>query len=517
MRQIVIFDTTLRDGEQSPGASLNAEEKLEIGQQLARLGVDVIEAGFPMSSQGDFEAVRLVAQQVRGPAMAGLARARPEDIDRAWEAVRDAKRPRIHTFIATSGIHLKHKLKISRKRCLEMAVEAVKHARRYTDDVEFSAEDAVRSDRDFLCQVVEAVIDAGATTVNIPDTVGYGLPADFGALIAEIRNRVPDIDRAVISVHCHNDLGLGVANSLAAVLNGAGQVECTINGLGERAGNAALEEVVMALKTRQDQFQVTTGIDTRQIYRTSRLVSELTGIAVQPNKAIVGSNAFAHEAGIHQHGVIEAKRTYEIMDATSIGLADSRLVLGKHSGRHAFERRLKELGYELSSDQLERAFAHFKEIADIRKEISDRELESIASDELHAVPEVYGLDYLHVVSGNHTVPSATIRLTKDGKPYQASEFGVGSVDAVYRTIDAIVKVEHSLVDYTVKAVTGGTDALGDVAVRISDRDGRIYAGRGTSTDIIEASAKAYVQAINKLVYHRSTRRRGTTARKSRAK
>ncbi|KPJ64020.1 2-isopropylmalate synthase [candidate division KD3-62 bacterium DG_56] len=517
MRRIVIFDTTLRDGEQSPGASLNAEEKLEIGHQLARLGVDVIEAGFPMSSQGDFEAVCLVAQQVRGPAMAGLARAKPEDIDRAWEAVKDAKRARIHTFIATSDIHLKHKLKISRRRCLEMAVEAVKRARRYTDDVEFSAEDAVRSDRDFLCQVVEAVIEAGATTVNIPDTVGYGLPADFGALIAAIRDRVSNIDRAVISVHCHNDLGLGVANSLAAVLNGAGQVECTVNGLGERAGNAALEEVVMALKTRQDQFQVTTGIDTRQIYRTSRLVSELTGIPVQPNKAIVGTNAFAHEAGIHQHGVIEAKRTYEIMDATSIGLTDSQLVLGKHSGRHAFERRLKELGYELSADQLERAFARFKEIADIRKEVSDRELESIASDELHGVPEVYGLDYLHVVSGNHTVPSATIRLTKDGKPFQASEFGVGSVDAVYRTIDAIVKVDHSLVDYTVKAVTGGTDALGDVAVRISDRDGRIYAGRGTSPDVIEASAKAYVQAINKLVYHRSTRRRSAAKRKSRAK
>jgi 2-isopropylmalate synthase len=513
MRRIIIFDTTLRDGEQSPGASLNADEKLEIGRQLARLGVDVIEAGFPISSQGDFEAVRLLAEEVKGPAMAGLARARVEDIDRAWEAVKPAERSRIHTFLATSDIHLKYKLKISRARCLEMAVEAVKHARTFTDDVEFSAEDAVRTDPDFLCRVVEAVIDVGATTVNIPDTVGYALPDQFGALIADIRNRVPNADRAVISVHCHNDLGLGVANSLAAVSNGAGQVECTINGLGERAGNAALEEVVMALKTRHDDFQVTTGIDTRHIHRTSRLVSELTGIPVQPNKAIVGSNAFAHEAGIHQHGVIESKRTYEIMDATSIGLADSQLVLGKHSGKHAFDQRLNELGYDLTPDQLERAFVRFKEIADIRKEVSDRELESIASDELHGAPEIYGLDYLHVVSGNQTVPSATIRLTKDGKPYQASEFGVGSVDAVYRTIDAIIKVDHSLVDYTVKAVTGGTDALGEVAVRISDREGRIFSGRGVSADIIEASAKAYVQAINRLVYHRSSRRRKSTARK----
>jgi 2-isopropylmalate synthase len=361
------------------------------------------------------------------------------------------------------------------------------------------------------------VIEAGATTVNIPDTVGYGLPSEFGALIAEICNHVPNVDRAVISVHCHNDLGLGVANSLAAIINGAGQVECCVNGLGERAGNAALEEVVMALTTRAQEFEVTTGINTKQIYRTSRLVSELTGIPVQPNKAIVGSNAFAHEAGIHQHGVIESKRTYEIMDARSIGLTDSQLVLGKHSGKHAFERRLNELGYELTSDQLERAFVRFKEVADIRKEVSDRELESIASDELHGVPEVYGLDYLHVVSGNQTVPSATIRLTKDGKPYQSSEFGVGSVDAVYRTIDAIVKVEHSLVDYTVKAITGGTDALGDVAVRISDREGRIFSGRGVSTDIIEASAKAYVQAINKLVYHRSARRRRAARAKAKSR
>jgi 2-isopropylmalate synthase len=504
-KRIKIFDTTLRDGEQSPGASMNIEEKLEAAKQLARLNVDVIEAGFPISSPGDFESVKLVAQKVNGPAIAGLARATEADIDRAWEAVQYSKKPRIHTFIATSDIHLERKLKKTREQVLDASIAAVKRAKSYCDDVEFSAEDATRSDIDYLCQIVEAVIDAGATTVNIPDTVGYAIPEEFQKLIETLFKRVPNIKKTTISVHCHNDLGLAVANSLAAVRAGAGQVECTINGIGERAGNAALEEIVMAIGTRMDFFGKTTTINTQEIVRASRLISDLTGLVVQANKAVVGSNAFAHEAGIHQHGVLQDKRTYEIMDAEAIGLKDSRLVLGKHSGRHAFDQRLRDLGFQLSKEELDRAFQRFKEVADKKKEIFDEDLEAIVSDEVHTIPERYHLECMNVFTSLDGMPTATLKITTDdGRELAESEIGVGSVDAVYKTIDSLVDLPHKLIDYTVKSVTGGTDAFADVTVKLGD-DGNIYTGRATSLDIVEASAKAYLQAINKLVYYRSKR------------
>jgi len=504
-RRIRIFDTTLRDGEQSPGASMNIEEKLEVAKQLARLKVDVIEAGFPISSPGDFEAVKAVAQTVKGPAIAALCRANKTDIDRAWEAIQFAKKPVIHTFIATSDIHLEKKLKKTREQVLDIAVAAVRHAKSYCEDVEFSAEDAARSDLDYLCQVVEAVIDAGATVVNLPDTVGYAIPTEYAKLISTVIERVPNSKKAVFSVHCHNDLGLAVANSLAAVTAGAGQVECTINGIGERAGNAALEEIVMAIKTRSDLFNVYTGVNTQEIYRTSRLVSDVTGLAVQANKAIVGSNAFAHEAGIHQHGVLQEKRTYEIIDAQEVGLAESKLVLGKHSGRHAFEERLKQLGYHLSKEDLERAFARFKETADKKKEIFDEDLEAIVADETHVIPAKYELSYMNVMTTLDGYPTATIRLkTAEGDLIDAG-IGVGSVDAVYKTIDKMVKAEYDLVDFTIKSVTGGTDALGEVTVKLQAKNGEIYTGRGASLDIVEASAKAYINAINKLVHYEALR------------
>lgn len=505
-RRITIFDTTLRDGEQSPGASMNIEEKLEVAKQLARLKVDVIEAGFPVSSPGDFEAVKLIAQTVKGPTIAGLCRATNLDIDRAWEALQYAEKPRIHTFIATSDIHLKYKLKKSREEVLDLAVAAVKRAKSYCDDVEFSAEDASRTDIDYLCQVVEAVIEAGATTVNIPDTVGYAIPQEFGEIIRTLVNRVPNVNKAVLSVHCHNDLGLASANSLAAIAAGASQVECTINGIGERAGNAALEEIVMALNTRKDVFgDVYTDVNAKEIYRTSRLVSDVTGLGVQANKAIVGSNAFAHEAGIHQHGVLQERSTYEIMDAQSIGLSESKLVLGKHSGRHAFEKRLSELGYELTREELEKAFARFKEVADKKKEIFDEDLEAIIADEVHMIPETYQLQYMTVMTSLEGIPTATVKITTANGELVECGMGVGSVDAVYKTIDKLVDVPHRLIDYIVKSVTGGTDALGEVTVKIGD-DRNVYTGRGASLDIVEASAKAYIQAINKLVYYHSKRK-----------
>jgi 2-isopropylmalate synthase len=507
-RRIRIFDTTLRDGEQSPGASMNIEEKIEVARQLARLKVDVIEAGFPISSPGDFEAVKAVAQTVKGPGVAGLCRASKGDIDRAWEALQYAKKPVIHTFIATSDIHLEKKLKKSREEVLEIARLAVKHAKGYCEDVEFSAEDAARSDMDYLCQVVEAVIDAGATVVNLPDTVGYAIPSEYGNMIATVIKRVPNSKKAVFSVHCHNDLGLAVANSLAAVMAGAGQIECTINGIGERAGNAALEEVVMAINTRADLFDMKTGVVTREIYRASRLVSDVTGLAVQANKAIVGSNAFAHEAGIHQHGVLQEKRTYEIMDAEAVGLAESKLVLGKHSGRHAFEDRLKQLGFHLSREDLERAFARFKETADKKKEIFDEDLEAIVADETHAIPAKYELCYMNVMTTLEGYPTATICLkTSDGDICDAG-IGVGSVDAVYKTIDKMVKAKYRLADFTVKSVTGGTDALGEVTVKLEAKNGEIYTGRGASLDIVEASAKAYINAVNKLTHYEALRGNG---------
>jgi 2-isopropylmalate synthase len=499
--RVIVFDTTLRDGEQSPGASMNIEEKVTLAKQLARLGVDVIEAGFPISSVGDFEAVRRVSVEVKGPIIAGLCRANRADIDRAWEALREAERPRIHTFIATSDIHLEHKLHKTREEVLQMSVDAVRHAKSLCDDVEFSAEDATRSDVEYLCRIVEAVIEAGATTVNIPDTVGYAIPSEFGHLIKTIFERVPNIEKATVSVHCHNDLGLAVANTLVAIASGARQVECTINGLGERAGNAALEEVVMALNTRSDRLPYHTNIQTPEILRTSRMASDITGIPVQPNKAVVGSNAFAHEAGIHQHGVLQERSTYEIMDPAAVGFGQSRLVLGKHSGRHAFEKRLAELGYTLRDDDLERAFRRFKDLADRKKDVFDEDLEAIVADEIRTVPEEYHLEYMTVTVGLGGMPCAAIRLRRGDELLQDVGTGVGGVDAVFRTIDKMVGIQHSLQDYSVKSITGGTDALGEVTVRLAD-NGRIYTGRGASLDIIEASARAYVQAINKLVFYR---------------
>lgn len=507
-RRIRIFDTTLRDGEQSPGASMNIEEKLEVAKQLARLKVDVIEAGFPISSPGDFEAVKAVAETVKGPAVAGLCRSSKMDIDRAWEALQYAKKPVIHTFLATSDIHLEKKLKKSRDEVIEIARMAVKHAKGYCEEVEFSAEDAARSDIDYLCRVVEAVIDAGATVVNLPDTVGYAIPTEYGKMIAEVMARVPNIRNAVISVHCHNDLGLAVANSLAAVQAGAGQVECTINGIGERAGNAALEEIVMAIHTRGDLFNAKTGINTTEIYRSSRLVTDVTGLNVQVNKAVVGANAFAHEAGIHQHGVLADKRTYEIMDAEAVGLTESKLVLGKHSGRHAFEDKLKSLGYSLQKAELEKAFERFKVLADKKKEIFDEDLEAIVADEVYVIPSKYRLEYMNVMTSLCGIPTATIKLkTEDGEIIDAG-IGVGSVDAVYKTIDKMVDVEYTLLDYIVKSVTGGTDALGEVTVKLAGKNDEIYTGRGAGLDIVEASAKAYLNAVNKLVYYEEKRGNG---------
>jgi len=490
----------LRDGEQPPGVSLSPDEKLQIAKQLANLGVDVIEAGFPIASEGDFEAVRLIAKEVRGgPIICALARAVDEDIDRAWQALEQAERPRIHTFIATSDIHLKHKLEMSREEALERAVRAVERAKRYCDDVEFSAEDASRSDPDYLCQVFAEVIKAGATVLNIPDTVGYALPEEFYNLVRTVIERVPGIERVVVSVHCHNDLGLAVANSLAAIRAGARQVECTINGIGERAGNAALEEVVMALHARRDQFGLETGINTREIYRTSKLVESLTGMHVQPNKAIVGKNAFAHSSGIHQHGVLKERLTYEIIDPEEVGRGESEILLDKHSGRHAVKRRLEELGYKLTDEQLGRVFARFKHLADKKKFVLDRDLEAIVADEIRTAPETYSLEYAHVVSGYNAIPFACVRLRKEGKLLEpATGTGNGPVDALYKTIAKVVDIPHRLTDFSIRALTGGSEAMGEVMVEI-ESGGEVFRGIGISTDIIEASAKAYLQAINKLV------------------
>ncbi len=510
-RRITIFDTTLRDGEQCPGASLTPPEKLEIAKQLARLGVDVIEGGFPIASPGDAQAVKMIAQTIKGPTIAALARSLPADIDAAAAALAPAKKKRIHVFLATSPIHRKYKLHKAQAEILRQAVAAVKYAKRYSRDVEFSPEDASRTEPEFLHQVLEAVIRAGATTVNIPDTVGFAIPDEFGKLIKGITERVPNIERAVISVHCHNDLGLSVPNSLAAIKNGAGQVECTVNGIGERAGNASLEEIVMSLKIRKDFYRATTGIDTTQITKASRLVSSLTGIVVQPNKAIVGQNAFRHESGIHQDGMLKHRATYEIMRPQDVGLGESQLVLGKLSGRHAFAKRLASIGYRLSAQELSRAFARFKDLADKKKEVFDDDLIALIEDELPAGQEIYKLVYVHTSSGSDTVPTATIRLTKDGKTLQDAACGDGPVDACYKTIDRMAGVHPELIDYTIRSVTKGQDALGEVAVKLRAR-GVEVAGRGTSTDIIEASAKAYVSAINKLVS--SSGRRGYLGRRA---
>lgn len=497
--RIKIFDTTLRDGEQTPGVNLNIQEKLEIAQQLARLKVDIIEAGFPIASPGDFEAVKTVAQKVKGVIVCGLARALEKDIDRAWEAVQYSDSPRIHTFIATSDIHMKYKLKMSPDEVVERAVAMVRHAKKYCSDVEFSAEDAGRSDPVFLYRVFREVINAGANVINVPDTVGYTMPLEFGRLIKNIRENVQGIEKVDISVHCHNDLGLAVANSLAAVENGAAQIECTINGLGERAGNAALEEVIMALATRKDYFDTGFSINTTQISKASKLVSSLTGVKCQPNKAVVGANAFAHESGIHQHGVLSEKSTYEIMTPESIGLKQNKMVLGKLSGRHAFEERLKDLGYSLNTEEVAEAFEKFKSLADKKKDILDSDIEALIQDKTFEVPQVYDIDSYQINSGNKLISTSVIKIRKGEQVITEAATGDGPVDAAYNAIERIIGVELKLEDYSIQAVTEGKDALGEVSVRISHAD-KISLGRGISTDIIEASIKAYINAINKMIH-----------------
>jgi 2-isopropylmalate synthase len=520
MDKVIIFDTTLRDGEQSPGATLNADEKLEIARQLARLGVDIIEAGFPASSPGDLEGVRDIARQIKGPTICGLARCVKSDIDAAWKAIKDAEKPRIHVFIATSDIHMKHKLRMTREQVLEKTRDMVAYAKSFCDDIEFSPEDAGRSDPEFLYQVLEVAIESGATTLNIPDTVGYTMPPEFGALIAGIRDNTPGIEKAIISVHCHNDLGMAVANSMAAVQEGARQVECTINGLGERAGNAALEELVMALYTRRQYFELTTGINTKELYPTSRMVSTYTGLAVQANKAIVGANAFAHEAGIHQDGMLKNRQTYEIMDAQMVGVSQSTLVLGKHSGRHAFADKLAKIGYHLDQDQLNRTFERFKILADKKKVISERDLEAIVSDEVFQPVEVYSLEQLQTTCGDRAIPTATVSLRgPDGQLITDAAHGTGPVDAVCKAIDRIIRVPNELIEFSINAVTEGIDAQGEVTIRIeaeangdehlplNPQTGRrtyIFSGHGASTDIIVASGRAYMSALNKLLAVRAS-------------
>jgi 2-isopropylmalate synthase len=494
---IRIFDTTLRDGEQSPGASMNIEEKILVAKQLARLNVDIIEAGFAFSSPGDFEAIHRIAQEVEGPVICSLARAKPEDIDRAWEALKGAPKCRIHTFLSSSDIHLKHQFRMTREEALKRAVEMVRHARGYVEDVEYSPMDATRSDLSYLCEVVEAVVEAGAGTVNIPDTVGYTTPQEFGHIIRTLRERVRGMEKAVISVHCHNDLGLAVANSMAAIYAGAGQVECTINGIGERAGNASLEEIAMGLRTRTDFYQADTNLHTEEISKTSRLVSNITGMVVQPNKAIVGANAFAHTSGIHQDGLLKDKSTYEIMRPESIGLTQSRLVMGKLSGRHAFREELANLGYTLSDQELQEAFERFKRLADQKKELFEEDLETIVNKAITKVPERYSLKGLHVESGLEQRPSATVELMMDGRVSKMTGTGDGPVDAVYRTIAALTETKSLLRAYIVKAITGGTDAQGEVSVRVEE-NGDTVTGHGSDTDIIIASAQAYLNALNKL-------------------
>jgi 2-isopropylmalate synthase len=495
-RKIHIFDTTLRDGEQVPGAKLNKRQKLEIAEQLARLGVDVIEAGFPCSSPEDFQAVKAVAEQVKGPIIAGLARAVAQDIDIAWEAVRYAERPRIHVFLGSSDIHLQKKLRTDRESALEQAVWAVTYAKKYCNDVEYSTEDASRTDFDYLCRVVEAVIKAGATVVNIPDTVGYAIPEEFGEMIRRLRERGPALDNVILSVHCHNDLGLAVANTLAAVKNGADQVECTINGIGERAGNAALEEIVMAIKIRPEHYNAYTEIKTQEIYRTSRMVSRIMNIPVQPNKAIVGSNAFAHSSGIHQDGILKDRRTYEIIRPEDVGIKDHKLVLTARSGRAALRHQLGLLGYVLPEEQFERVYQRFLNVADRKKEVSSEDLISIVEIELTKVPEIYSFHSIQIMSGNTITPIASVTLIKGEEYISEAATGNGPVDAVFKCIEKIVKKSARLRDYDLKAVTTGTDALGEAMVRV-EIEGTIYSGLGTSPDVIEASARAYLNAFNR--------------------
>ena len=498
--KLIIFDTTMRDGEQSPGASMTKEEKLRIARQLERMRVDIMEAGFPAASDGDFEAVQAVAKIVKDSTVCGLARANERDVRRCGDAVGVAARPRIHTFIATSPIHMEKKLRMEPSQVIDQAVKAVKWAREYTDNIEFSPEDAGRSDIDFLCRILEQVIKAGATTINVPDTVGYTLPDQFGRLIRTLRERIPNSDKAVWSVHCHNDLGLAVANSLSAVLNGARQVECTINGLGERAGNASLEEIVMAVRTRQDVFPCETGIDATQIVPASKLVSSITGYPVQPNKAIVGANAFAHESGIHQDGVLKHRETYEIMSAESVGWSTNRLTLGKLSGRNAFKTRLHEIGIELGSEEaLNAAFKRFKDLADKKREIFDEDLQALITEEEieHVENEHFKLVSLTAHSETGELPFAKIVISEDGKERQCESQGSGPVDASFKAIEAVAKSGADLLLYSVNNITSGTDSQGEVTVRLA-KGGRIVNGQGADTDIVVASAKAYINALNKL-------------------
>jgi len=497
---VQIFDTTLRDGEQSPGASMTVEQKIVIARQLEKLGVDVIEAGFAASSEGDFESVRRVSRELSRPRVVSLARAQEGDISRALKAVEEAKNPGIHTFIATSDIHLKHKLRLTREQVLEAAVKAVTFAKKFTDYVEFSAEDASRSDPEFLIQVFREVIRAGAKVINVPDTTGYAIPSEFGTLIANLIERTAGGDRVIWSAHCHNDLGLAVANSLTAVHNGARQIECTINGIGERAGNTSLEEVVMALRTRKNYLDLDTHIISEQLYLTSRLVSQVTGIAIPINKPIVGDNAFAHEAGIHQDGVLKYKQTYEIMTPESIGIPGNRLVMGKHSGRHAFDERLKQLGFNLSKDDMNRAFLRFKELADKKKNVYDEDIEAIVAEEILRVPgrpDKFELLYLNVNSSSDGVPAATVKMRVGGDEKMDYASGDGVVDACYKVITRIAGSQSQLIRYSVNAITGGTDAQGEVSCLIED-DGIRVSGQGSHTDIIMASALAYINALNKL-------------------
>jgi 2-isopropylmalate synthase len=500
--RIIIFDTTLRDGEQSPGASMNKAEKLRLARQLEKLKVDVIEAGFPITSQGDFEAVSLISKEVRGLTVAALARAEKVDIDRAWEAIKDAANPRIHIVIATSDLHLKYKLHKTRREVLEIIQRAVSHARRYTTNIEFSAEDGSRTDPDYLARAAQTAIKAGATTINIPDTVGYALPHEFGELVRTVREKVSFDDQVIWSVHCHNDLGLAVANSLAAIDQGARQVEVTINGIGERAGNTSLEELVMALHTRNDLMPYTTQIEKKQIYSSSRLVSRITGLVIPANKAVVGANAFSHESGIHQDGVLKKRATYEILTPQDIGLDKSILVLGKHSGRHAFQERLKELGYALSPEDMQKVFDRFKELADKKKEVVNEDIEALIADEILMIPDTYKLVYLSVISGNMAVPTATVKIEINGEIIQKAGFGVGPIDATFNTINKIIQTctkACKLLSFSVNAITGGMDAQGQVNVRV-ERDGKIVLGKGSDSDIITASAKAYLNALNRLEY-----------------
>ncbi len=494
---VLIFDTTLRDGEQSPGASMNVREKVTVAKQLERLGVDIIEAGFPVASPGDFEAVSEIARVLKKPVVVALARAKIKDIDVAFDAIKSAKRPMIHTFVSTSDIHLKYQLKKSREEVLKIAKASVKRAKSLTELVEFAAMDATRSDLPYLAEVVAVAIAAGATTINIPDTVGYTVPDEYAAIMKYLLENVPGIENTTLSVHCHNDLGLAVANSVAAVSSGARQVECTINGIGERAGNTSLEEFVMSLKVRKDRFGYNTNIKTELIYPTSRMVSAITGITVQPNKAIVGANAFSHESGIHQDGLLKEKTTYEIMTPQSIGYSHTSLVLGKHSGRHAFKERILKLGYELTDDQIEKAFKSFKKLADKKKEIFDEDIEAIVAEDILRIPERYQLIFLAISSGTDTIPTATVTLSIDGSKVRKADFGDGPVDAVYKTIKKMVGSKSRLLSYEVKAIPGGTDALGEVTVRLQDGEFRSV-GAGAHTDIIVASAMAFINALNKL-------------------